>query len=139
MTCSNRRIGLLRMVLGGVAIGLFGFVLVLLLVPRYRWRVEIVVSKALGGLPEITWKDLIRLNRHGDPFNLKELLITPSPYVAIKNPFESAEDVSAGERLFQTNCALCHGANGVGGAGGPVLKQRQMRNGSSDWAIFKTI
>jgi alcohol dehydrogenase (cytochrome c) len=124
----------------GILIVLFvGSVLVLLSVPRFRWRLEIVQLKATGGLSDLTWKELVHLNRHGDPFNLKGLVNTPSSYLAIKNPFSSAEDVSAGESIFQSNCTLCHGSHGVGGGAGPALEQHQMRKGSSDWAVFKTI
>ena len=116
-----------------------GCVLLLLHVPRFRWRVEIVRLKATGGLPDMTWKELADLNRHGDPFHLKELVVTPNPYQVIKDPFASPEDVSAGEKIFQSHCTQCHGAHGVGGTTGPALQQRQMRKGSSDWALFKTI
>ena len=139
MPSLNRRIRFILMVLGILAAGFFGAVVALLSVPRFRWRAEIVRLKAVGALPDITWKELIHLNRHGDPFNLKELVTNPSPYPVIKNPFVSGNDIAAGEKIFQANCTLCHGANGEGGPAGPALKQRQMRKGSSDWAIFKTI
>lgn len=138
MPSPNKRIRFTWVVLVILAVGSCGFVLALS-VPRFRWRVEIARLKATGGLPDITWKELIQLDRHGDPFNLKELTTTPSPYLAIRNPFASDEGVSAGEKVFQLHCTVCHGADGVGAAGGPTLKQRQMHEGSSDWAIFKTI
>jgi alcohol dehydrogenase (cytochrome c) len=125
--------------LGILAIGFVGCLLVLLSVPRYRWRVEVVRLKATGGLPGLGWKELFHLNRRGDPFNLKGLVETPSPYLAIKNPFGSAEDVSAGQRIFQANCTNCHGSNGAGGGAAPALQQHEMRNGTSDWSVFKTI
>ena len=90
-------------------------------------------------LSDISWKELWQLNHHGDPFHLKELVKTPSPYLVIKNPFTSTADLAAGEGAFQTHCTVCHGEGGVGGPAGPALKQRQMLQGSSDWAIFKTI
>ena len=139
MLSPNKRIRFTLVVLGILAVGSFEFVFALISVPRFRWRVGIVRLKATGALPDITWKELIQLSRRGDPFNLKELATTPSPYLVIRNPFASDEGVSAGEKIFQLHCTVCHGANGVGGAGGPTLKQRKMREGSSDWAIFKTI
>jgi alcohol dehydrogenase (cytochrome c) len=139
MPSPNKRIRFMLVVLGILAVGSFEFVFALISVPRFRWRVGIVRLKATGALPDITWKELIQLSRRGDPFNLKELATTPSPYLVIRNPFASDEGVSAGEKVFQLHCTVCHGANGVGRAGGPALKQRQMREGSSDWAIFKTI
>jgi alcohol dehydrogenase (cytochrome c) len=95
--------------------------------------------KVTGKLTDISWKELYHMNRHGDPFNLKDLASTRSPYLAIKNPYASDEDVESGGKLFQSNCSFCHGTNGVGGGAGPVLKQRAMENGSSDWALFKTV
>ena len=139
MVSRNRGKRFLLVVLSVLLVAVLGSSLVLLSVPRFRWRVQIVRLKAVGGLPDLTWHELFDLNRHGDPFNLKGLVANPSPYIAINNPFHSPENLAAGEKLFQSNCVLCHGANGVGGAGGPALKQHQMRNGSSDWAIFKTI
>lgn len=118
---------------------LVGCLSAILVVPRFRWRAEIARVKVTGGLPDITWKELIDLNRHGDPFDLKDLLTNPSPYMVIKNPFTSPAEVSAGERSFEANCAVCHGASGNGGFAAPALKQRQMQHGNSPWAIFKTI
>ena len=135
----NRGIRLKLVLLSIFTVVFFGSVVALRFVPQFRWRVRIVRLKAAGALPDITWKELFHLNRSGDPFNLKELVRTPSPYLVIKNPFVSAEDVSTGEKIFHSNCTLCHGANGVGGPAGPALKQHQMRKGSGDWAIFKTI
>ena len=136
---THRRLRWFLVPLGILGFGLVTFVLACILVPRFHWRAEIVWLKASGTLPDIGWKELWQLNRHGDPFNLKELVATPSPYVVIKNPFTSSADLAAGEATFQAHCTVCHGAGGVGGAAGPALKQRQMIKGSSDWAIFKTI
>ena len=135
----NKRMHFILVGLGILFGAFFGSILMLHSVPRFRWRVDIVRLKAKGGLSDITWRELFHLSRHGDPFNLKGLLKTQSSYLAIKDPFDAAEDVSAGEGIFQSNCAVCHGAKGVGGAAGPALQQRQMRKGGSDWALFKTI
>ena len=139
MVSPNRKGRFLLGVFSVLLVVLLGSSLVLLSVPRFRWRLEVVRLKAVGRLPEITWRELFHLNRHGDPFNLRGLVTTPSPYVAITNPFNSAENLTAGDNLFRSNCALCHGTNGAGGTGGPSLKQRQMHKGNSDWAIYKTI
>lgn len=129
-----------KLVVPAVLAALFvGVVAVALAVPRFRWRVEVVRLKLQGRLPALSWKDLLHLNRHGDPFHLKGLVDTPDPYVVINNPFASSKDLSDGQKIFESNCTECHGVNGVGGAGGPTLKNRQMQKGSSDWAIFKTI
>jgi alcohol dehydrogenase (cytochrome c) len=139
MFFGNRRTRTILAILGILIVVIVGSVVGALSIPRYRWRVRIVQLKATGSLPDLTWKELYHLNRHGDPFNLKGLVAVPSPYLAVKNPFVSDEDISTGERLFQSNCSFCHGGNGVGGRSGPALKQRQLLSGTSDWALFKTV
>jgi alcohol dehydrogenase (cytochrome c) len=139
MLSLNRPIRSILAVLAILTVCFLGSILMFHSVPRVRLTVKLVRLKAAGALPDITWKELFHLDRSGDPFNLQGLLTTPSPYLVIKNPFASPEDVAAGERIFQTNCTQCHGANGAGGAAGPVLKQRQLSRGRGDWSIFRTI
>lgn len=139
MLSRNRRIRFVQIALGTLALACLGATVVLLSVPRFRWRVDLVRLKVTGGLTDISWKELYHMNRHGDPYDLKDLVSTRSPYLAIRNPFASEEDVEAGEKLFESNCSFCHGTNGVGGGAGPALKQRAMEKGSSDWALFKTV
>jgi alcohol dehydrogenase (cytochrome c) len=117
---------------------LLGVVLALS-VPKVRLGLAIVWSKTIGSLPDVGWKDLYRMVRSGSHFNLPELAKTPNPYAAIRNPYSSAADVSAGNELFGSQCATCHGAAGSGGPGGPNLLHRQMAQGSSDWALFRTV
>ena len=57
---------------------------------------------------------------------------------AEKNPFESAQDIQQGERLFQTHCSYCHGAFGEGGRGAD-LTTGLYRHGGSDSELFTTI
>ncbi len=54
------------------------------------------------------------------------------------NPRTSEADVAAGQRVFRTSCAICHGAEGEGGAG-PPLTRGDFRHGSSDRALFRNI
>jgi mono/diheme cytochrome c family protein len=136
MSFSDRPVRFTFLALGIVFAALSGL---LLLLPQLRWRLEVARLKATGALPDIGWRELYDLDRRGDPFHLWGLALTLNPYLAIKNPFTSAEDVRIGEKLFQSNCTQCHGANGIGGTAGPALKQRQMHKGGSDWAVIKTI
>ncbi len=55
-----------------------------------------------------------------------------------QNPFTSRADATAGERLFQRNCVLCHGANATGGRG-PDLTRGFYRRGNSDPQLFANI
>ncbi len=118
---------------------LTGIVFALSLVPKLRMGLSIVRSKVTGSLPDVGWMDLYRMVRPGTHFNLPELAKTPNPYAAIRNPYHSRADISAGAELFRSHCATCHGPDGSGGPGGPALHRRQMVQGSSDWALFRTV
>jgi len=124
-----------------IAVGLLflGVVVAVSSSSKARQGLAIVRSKATGSLPDIGWFDLFRMIRSGRHFNLPELASSPNPYAAIRNPYSSSADISAGSGSFRSHCAICHGTNGEGGTGGPRLQQRRMVHGSSDWAIFRTI
>src|SRR5277367_5971662 len=107
--------------------------------PRFRMGLKIVWSKASGSLPDVGWMDLIRMARPGTHFSLPELARTANPYYSIRNPYNSAADVAAGTNLFMSHCAICHGPDGSGGPKGPDLQRRHMVQGSSDWALFRTV
>jgi putative heme-binding domain-containing protein len=55
------------------------------------------------------------------------------------NPFNTPADRAAGEKLFRTQCAACHGPDGRGGAGGPELLSGAFKRGDSDEALFQTV
>lgn len=55
-----------------------------------------------------------------------------------KNPFESEQDIQAGDDSFQTHCSYCHGAFGEGGRGAD-LTTGLYRYGGSDAELFRTI
>ena len=122
-----------------VPLMLLGIALALSSVPKFRSGLAIVESKATGALPDVGWMDLFRMIRPGTHFNLPELAKNPNPYATIRNPYNSAADISAGTDLFQSHCATCHGSDGSGGPGGPALQSRRMVRGSSDWALFRTV
>ena len=50
----------------------------------------------------------------------------------------SAADVAAGKRVFDGQCAWCHGAEGVGGAG-PSLQKPALRSAADDRALVGLI
>ena len=110
------------------------------MVPPIRWRAEVLFLKAKGSLPDITWIQLAKMLPHpGNPYGLGRLARSPNPYSAIVNPYTSPEDHTAGEQIFRSSCAICHGADGSGGDGGPSLLGPHFVHGVSDWAIFRTI
>ena len=124
-----------------IAAGLFSLSVVVALSSNLKARqgLDIVRLKAGGSLRDVGWLDLFRMIRSGRHFNLPELIISQNPYAAIRNPYSSPADISSGNKIFLDHCTICHGTNGEGGPGGPRLKQRHMVQGSSDWAVFRTI
>jgi alcohol dehydrogenase (cytochrome c) len=108
-------------------------------IPALRWRAKIVFDKATGQLHDVEWSDLQWLLRRGSPLNLKVMVETKNPFMAIESKLSSPSDLKAGEQLFSQNCAACHGDQALGGPGGPSLHNRTFRRGGSDWAIFQTI
>jgi alcohol dehydrogenase (cytochrome c) len=102
-----------------------------------RWRLEVLGSRANGELTDLSWGELITMIRPGSPYYLRNLTETPNPYVVIKNPYDSQADQSAGQVLFETHCASCHGRNANGGPHGPSLIAGSLGHGGSDWSIFR--
>jgi putative heme-binding domain-containing protein len=50
----------------------------------------------------------------------------------------AAADIAAGKKLFASQCALCHGAEGAGGSG-PSLQVRLLRHAPDDAALLDVI
>lgn len=48
-------------------------------------------------------------------------------------------DAAAGQRLFEANCAVCHGADGTGGTSPVNLARGEFKHGGSDQELFNTI
>jgi alcohol dehydrogenase (cytochrome c) len=128
-----------RWLWAAVVLLFLGTVVAASLFPKVRSGLVIVRLKTTGSLPDIGWMDLFRMIRSGSHFNLPELAKTPNPYAAIRNPYDSPEDLLAAREVFRSHCATCHGTDGSGGSGGPPLRQREMVNGSSEWALFRTL
>jgi putative heme-binding domain-containing protein len=59
-----------------------------------------------------------------------------TPRAAAKAP--TAADIAAGKKLFASQCALCHGAEGAGGSG-PTLRVRVLRRAADDAALLDVI
>lgn len=104
-----------------------------------RWRITTMRLKATGQLPDIGWMELFRMAMPGSYFSLHELARTPNPYASLRNPYDGPADILLGRDLFRSHCALCHGMNGSGSPRGPVLQNRRMARGDSDWGIYKAV
>ena len=61
------------------------------------------------------------------------LLMAAQLLTAQSRPFSSADasELAAGKRIFDAQCAWCHGTDGTGGAG-PSLQRSDLRHASSD-------
>ena len=118
---------------------LLGAGLTLAFVPKVQMGLGILRWKMSGSLPDVSYADLYRMVRPGSHFYLSQLAKSPNPYAAIRNPYVGANDILQGKELFRPHCAGCHGSEGTGGNGGPSLQGRHMKQGSSDWALFRTI
>ncbi|MBC8118997.1 MAG: PQQ-binding-like beta-propeller repeat protein, partial [Burkholderiaceae bacterium] len=121
-----------------VAIGIA--VAITLSVPSLKWRAQIVLLHAAGKIPDVGWQDLLTFIRPGSSgySNLARIIETKSPHPVVSNPFDSASDLQAGRDLFAERCVVCHGVNGSGGEA-PALAGRDLKNGSSAWALFRTV
>lgn len=128
-----------RWILATIVLLAVGILLMSHFVPKLRMGLSIVRLKVAGSIPDVEWGDLFTMIRSGKHYSLPELAKTANPYASISNPYVSSVDLSAGAEIFRAHCGTCHGSNGSGGPGGPDLRQRQMVQGSSDWALFRTV
>ena len=110
-------------------------------VPSLRWRLQMLLLHATGGVPDVQWSDVLTFVSPGSGgYNdMARLLETHNPYAVISNPKSTPADVRAGAELFGNGCAACHGANGGGGSAAPALASRDFKHGGTDWAIYRTI
>ena len=104
--------------------------------PEMKWRLEIVSLKFKNELTDLSWNELIKWIKPGSPVYLKGIEITKNPYSSIQNLFTSESDLKEGEKIYRSECAVCHGGSGEG-LSGPSF--RSFNHGSSDWALFRNI
>ncbi len=55
------------------------------------------------------------------------------------NLFTSTDDVQTGQRIFNSQCAICHGVGAIGGDVGPDLTTGEFENASTDTGLFNVI
>jgi len=103
--------------------------------PTFQRRAELVLLRATGKIPELTWGDVFRLLGRGNGNTVNALLESRNPFESIRNPFGQPADIAAGADAFRVRCAACHG----GGPGPDLSKSGQYRRGASDWALYQTI
>ena len=110
----------------------------LALLPELRWRAIVVARKLTGLLTDVTWADLGDIARARSGFELRHLARWGDPYSTVEDPYTAPADRARGRQLFALNCAKCHGAQAQGGLA-PALVGRTLRQGDSDWAVYRTV
>ena len=109
-----------------------------LIPPATRWPAAVAVRKSLGLVRDMSWADFADIAGPGSAVQLRRLAITGDPYLSVHDPYSSAQERATGERIFELNCARCHGTKASGGLG-PALVGRALAHGDSDWAVYRTI
>src|SRR5579871_4734324 len=107
---------------------------------KVTWRIRLFARKASGHIPDLSWRELWFMARQRGGFGMEFLVEGFSPEGSIRNPFVTGDDTRAASKVFATQCAICHGADGVGGEhGAPALNHPGLRHGDSDFAIYKVL
>lgn len=124
--------------LGLAALGAAALGAVVLFVPDLRWRGVVVARKVTGQIQDVSWAELLDIERPTGHFELHRLAASGNPYSSVEDPVSSAQDRARGKELFALRCAKCHGTAAAGGLA-PRLTGNSLRHGDSDWAIYHTI
>lgn len=103
-----------------------------------RYRARVIVHKATGALPDVTWSDLAYMLDPRSGMWIERLADDPNPYASLTTPLVSAEDRERGRQIFTSRCAGCHAVDASGGTA-PALVGRLLAHGDSDWAVFQVI
>ena len=106
---------------------------------RMSWRVKLYALKAVGGVPDFSWNELLQMTRQQGGFGLGEMdHYGVSLEGALRNPYVTQDDHDAGARVFREHCALCHGGAGSGGHA-PALNHPGLKHGDSELVIYKVV
>ena len=124
------------LIVTGLALGAVGAVALAL--PDYRWRSVVAAREISGQLEDVSWADLMDIERPNSGFQLRKLASSGNPYASVQDPETSAADRARGAQVFAFHCEKCHGTGASGGVG-PRLVGRNLRHGDSDWAMYRTI
>ena len=105
---------------------------------KMSWRVKLFALKVTGGVPELSWNELLQMTRQQGGFALEGITgYGFSLEGSLHNPYVHKDDLHAGASIFRQHCALCHGGDGAGGRG-PALNH-SLKHGDSDLAIYKVV
>src|SRR5271155_2962871 len=103
------------------------------------WRARIYLKKAYGGLPELSWVELLKMSSQQGGFGLR-FVITDGQSVdaVVSNPYTNPADQEAGGRIYRERCTTCHGPDGRGLLG-PSLIRFGYSHGDSDAEIYRVL
>ena len=101
------------------------------------WRMQLYTRKALGGVPDLSWPDLVQMTSPSSGFVLLSKTVKEglSLDAAVINPYVGAGDRASGADIFRKRCVACHDGSG---ARAPLLDQ-SLKHGDSDLAIYKVL
>jgi alcohol dehydrogenase (cytochrome c) len=101
------------------------------------WRVQLYARKAVGGVPDLSWAELLEMTKPESGFVLTSTVTEGRTLdAAVVNPYVSDEDRNAGARIFRQRCVVCHDGAGLRG---PLLDRSGFKHGDSDLAIYKVL
>jgi alcohol dehydrogenase (cytochrome c) len=107
--------------------------------PQISWRARIYLKKVLGGTPELSWAELLRMTAEEHGFGLNRVIAWgQSVDATLASPYNNREDREVGNHLFSEHCARCHGPDGRG-ALGPSLARLGYKSGDSEVAIYRVL
>jgi hypothetical protein len=67
--------------------------------PQISWRAQIYFKKALGGIPELSWGELLRMTAEEHGFGLRQVITWgQSVDATVTTPYHGCEDREAGRR-----------------------------------------
>src|SRR5215510_8980738 len=86
------------------------------------WRMQLYTRKALGGVPDLSWPDLVQMTTPSSGFVLLPKTVKEglSLDAAVINPYVDAGDRASGADIFRKRCVACHDGSG---ARAPLLDQ----------------
>ena len=103
------------------------------------WRAQLALRKATGNVPDLSWAELWEIMRQRGGFSLEDIFNNGVTLdAALANPFTETKDIEIGKHIFRENCALCHGADGIG-LHGPPLNRPGYNHGDSDLSVYKVL
>src|SRR5580658_7402682 len=127
-----------KLVIGGMV--LLACVVIAIVVPGIRWRLQIVYLDLTGRIPDLELRELPALLMPGSgQTKIARLVVTHNPYATIHVPSTAPEELAAGAALFREQCAGCHSPDGSGSPAAPALFGREFRHGDTEWAVYRTI